>query len=57
MPPSSMTKLMTIYIVYRAAEAGPHETRPTVAGEREGLADGRIEDVRADRHARFRWRT
>ena len=48
MPPSSMTKLMTAYIVYEQLKAGA-EARPDAAGQREGVADGRLEDVRAAR--------
>ena len=40
MPPSSMTKLMTAYIVYGAAEGRPAEARPGAAGQRAGLAHG-----------------
>ena len=36
MPPSSMTKLMTIYIVYRALAAGPHEARPGICRSASG---------------------
>ena len=46
MPPSSMTKLMTAYIVYGMLKSGPAEARPGAAGQRAGLAHGRLEDVR-----------
>ena len=41
MPPSSMTKLMTMYIVYEHAEVGPAAARPGTAGLRARLAHGR----------------
>ena len=52
MPPSSMTKLMTAYIVYGMLKVGAAQARPGTAGQRAGLAHGRVEDVRAARHDR-----
>ena len=49
MPPSSMTKLMTAYIVYSRLADGQDAADRHAAGQRKGLADGRLEDVRPDR--------
>src|SRR5215472_4995120 len=49
MPPSSMTKLMTIYLVYERLKQGRMKLDDELLVS-ERAWDGRIEDVRSDRH-------
>ena len=50
MPPSSMTKLMTLYIVLDRLRQGRMKLDDQLAGVGGGVADGRLQDVRAHRH-------
>ena len=52
MPPSSMTKLMTAYIVYGMLKSGRLKLDQELPVSEKRLAHGRLEDVRAARHAR-----
>ena len=50
MPPSSMTKLMTLYLVYDQLKQGRLKLGDELPVTRESLAHAGLEDVRANRH-------
>ena len=49
MPPASMSKMMTAYVVFGLLKEGRAQTDGRIAGQRGGLEARRIEDVRAGR--------
>ena len=52
MPPSSMTKLMTMYLVYDQLKQGRLKLEDELPVTRKSLAHAGLEDVRADRQLR-----
>ncbi len=52
MPPSSMTKLMTLYLVYDRLKQGRLKLDDELPVQRKSLADAGLQDVRADRQHR-----
>ena len=51
LPPASMSKLMTVYMVFERLKDGRLSLDDDLPGQREGVAHGRLEDVRRGRRA------
>ena len=53
-PPASMSKLMTLYMLFERLADGGIEPHRHILSERKGVADGRCENVRSRQHAGYR---